>query len=66
MNNTLLILVEIASSPYANSQNLPLFGGAGYTEYLGCMDCSKLDSKSSGRLLEVTAAVLARLPYGTI
>jgi hypothetical protein len=46
MKNTLLLLLLIASSSYASSQNLHLYGGADYTEYLGCMDCSRFDSKS--------------------
>lgn len=46
MKNTFLLLALIAISSYATSQNLHIYGGADHTEYLGCLNCSRFDSKS--------------------
>ena len=46
MKNAFLLLALIATSSLVNSQNLHLYGGSDYTEYLGCLDCSRFDSKS--------------------
>ncbi|MEO9953653.1 hypothetical protein [Nonlabens sp.] len=46
MKKLLFIITLIATSSYATSQNLHLYGGSDYTEYLGCLDCSRFDSKS--------------------
>jgi hypothetical protein len=43
----LLLVIALLSTTYSiTAQNLHLYGGADYTEYLGCLDCSRFDSKS--------------------
>ena len=46
MKKGIVLLVIIITSSYATSQNLHIYGGADYTEYLGCLNCSRFDSKS--------------------
>ena len=46
MKHLFLILALIATSSFVTSQNLHLYGGDDYTEYLGCLDCSRFESKS--------------------
>jgi hypothetical protein len=46
MKNTFLLLALIATSFYATSQKLHLYGGADSTEYLGCLNCSRFDGTS--------------------
>ncbi|OUS18518.1 hypothetical protein A9Q93_03875 [Nonlabens dokdonensis] len=42
----LFLIVLLITTYSATSQNLHLYGGSDYTEYLGCLDCSRFDSKS--------------------
>ena len=46
MNKIITLLLLITTSSFVTSQNLHIYGGADYTEYLGCLDCSRYDSKS--------------------
>lgn len=46
MKRTISIVILIFAASYATSQNLHLYGGADYSDYLGCLNCSRFDSKS--------------------
>ncbi|MEN8817216.1 MAG: hypothetical protein ABF274_10170 [Nonlabens sp.] len=43
----LFLIIGLLTTAYSTTaQNLHLYGGDDYTVYLGCLDCSRFDSKS--------------------